>query len=65
MKTVIFGSEGNVAKRLKTIFPDNFGVDRVEGADLVAAMDTLDYDAEAIFSGSVEFIESLVADRRP
>jgi nucleoside-diphosphate-sugar epimerase len=50
MKTVIFGSEGNVGKRLKTLFPGAFGVDRVPGADLVASMENVDYDAEPLKS---------------
>jgi nucleoside-diphosphate-sugar epimerase len=54
MKTVIFGSEGNIARRLKRIFPDAFGVDRVPGADVVATMADVDYDAEPLRSRLAE-----------
>ena len=54
MKTVIFGSQGNVGRRLKTLFPDHFGVDQVEGADLVASMATVDYDSEPLKSQLAE-----------
>src|SRR5262249_3261451 len=54
MKTVIFGSEGNIGKKLRTIFPDAFGVDRVPGADLVASMAEVDYDAEPLKSRLAE-----------
>ena len=54
MKTVIFGSEGNIAKRLRPLFPDAFGVDRVPGADLVASITDVDYDAEPLRSRLAE-----------
>ena len=54
MKTVIFGSEGNIARRLKQIFPDSFGIDQVPGADLVASMQDIDYDSEPLRSRLAE-----------
>ncbi|MEO6395843.1 MAG: polysaccharide biosynthesis protein [Devosia sp.] len=54
MMTVIFGSQGNVAQKLRTIFPDSFGVDQVEGADLVTSMQDADYDAEPLRSRLAE-----------
>ena len=48
MKVVIFGSQGNIGQRLRKIFPDAFGVDRVAGADLVASMQDVDYDTEPL-----------------
>ncbi len=54
MKTVIFGSEGNIGKKLRTIFPGAFGVDRVQGADLVASMEEVDFDAEPLKSRLAE-----------
>jgi nucleoside-diphosphate-sugar epimerase len=50
MKAVIFGSEGNVGRRLKRLFAGAFGVDRSAGADLVASMRDVDYDAEPLRS---------------
>jgi nucleoside-diphosphate-sugar epimerase len=43
MTIVIFGSEGNVARRLKAAFPDHIGIDRIAGADIVADLATVDY----------------------
>src|SRR5689334_15161603 len=56
MKTVIFGSEGNVGRRLKRLFPGAFGVDRSAdaGPDLVASMRDVDYDAEPLRSRLTE-----------
>lgn len=54
MKAVIFGSQGNVGRRLRRIFPDAFGVDQSEGADLVVAMRDVDYDAEPLRSRLAE-----------
>ena len=54
MKTVIFGSQGNVAQKLRKIFPDTFGVDRVPGADLVVEMKDVDFDAEPLKSKLAE-----------
>ena len=48
MNTVIFGSEGNVGKKLRAAFPGATGIDRVAGADIVADLSTIDYDAPAI-----------------
>ena len=48
MRTVIIGSEGNVGRRLKTAFPGAIGIDRVAGADIVADLATIDYDAPAV-----------------
>lgn len=48
MKVVIFGSEGNVGRRLRTHFPRTIGIDRVAGAEIVADLESLDFDAPEI-----------------
>jgi nucleoside-diphosphate-sugar epimerase len=48
LKAVIFGSEGNVGRRLKPLFTEVFGVDQVPGADLVAPIKDIDFAAEPI-----------------
>ena len=50
----MFGSEGNVGGKLREIFPDAFRIDRVPGADLVAEMRDIDYDAEPLKSRLAE-----------
>ncbi len=45
MKTVIIGSEGNVGRRLRRMFPGAIGIDRVAGAEIVADLATIDFDA--------------------
>jgi nucleoside-diphosphate-sugar epimerase len=45
MPLIIIGSEGNVGRRLMKAFPGSIGIDRVEGADIVANIATIDYDA--------------------
>ena len=50
MKTVIFGSEGNIGRKLREIFPEAFGIDRVPGADFVVEMADIDYSAEPLRS---------------
>jgi nucleoside-diphosphate-sugar epimerase len=48
MKTVIIGSEGNVGRRLRRLFPGAIGIDRIAGAEIVADLATIDYDAPAV-----------------
>ena len=48
MKTVIIGSEGNVGRRLRRLFPGAIGIDRAAGAEIVADLATIDYDAPAV-----------------
>lgn len=48
MTIIIIGSEGNVGRRLKAAWPDNIGIDMVAGADIVAEIATLDYEAPAV-----------------
>lgn len=50
MTILIFGSEGNVGRRLKPAFPGAIGIDRVASADIVADLGIIDYDAPAIRS---------------
>lgn len=45
---LIIGSEGNVGRRLKAAFPGSVGIDRVPGADIVADLADIDYDAAPI-----------------
>lgn len=45
MAIIIIGSEGNIGRRLKAAFADTIGIDRVPGADIVAELSKLDYDA--------------------
>jgi nucleoside-diphosphate-sugar epimerase len=54
MNTIIFGSQGNIGQKLREIFPDAFGIDRVPGADLVVEMQELDYDSEPLKSRLAE-----------
>ena len=42
---IIIGSEGNIGRRLMPAFPGAIGVDRAAGADIVADLGTIDYDA--------------------
>ena len=48
MKLVIVGSEGNIGRRLIAAFPGAIGIDRAPGADIVADLTTIDYDAPAV-----------------
>ena len=45
---IIVGSEGNIGRRLKSAFPNVIGIDRAPGADIVADLATIDYDAPDI-----------------
>lgn len=58
MTTVIFGSEGNVGRRLKAAFPGAIGIDRVAGADIVADLATIDYESPEIHAllGKAEIV---------
>lgn len=48
MTILIFGAMGNIGRRLARAFPGSTGIDRVPGADVVADLATLDYDAPEI-----------------
>ena len=45
---IIIGSEGNIGRRLMPAFPGAIGIDRVAGADIVADLSTIDYDAPGV-----------------
>lgn len=48
MTIVIVGSMGNIGKRLMRAFPGTVGIDRIAGADIVASLGDIDYDAPAV-----------------
>lgn len=48
MTILIFGAMGNIGRRLRRAFPDSIGIDRMPGADLVADLTSIDYDAPEI-----------------
>lgn len=48
MTVLIFGSMGNIGRRLMPAFPGAIGIDRVAGADIVADLSTIDYSAPEI-----------------
>ena len=48
MTIIIVGSMGNVGRRLMPAFPGAIGIDRVPGADIVADLAGIDYDAPEI-----------------
>lgn len=48
MTLVITGSEGNIGRRLRAAFADVTGIDKVPGAEIVADLSTLDFDAPQI-----------------
>jgi nucleoside-diphosphate-sugar epimerase len=48
MTILIFGSQGNIGRRLMPAFPGAIGIDRMPGADIVADLSTVDYDAPEI-----------------
>lgn len=48
MTLLIFGAMGNVGRRLMKGFPGAIGIDRVPGADVVASLSSIDYDAPEI-----------------
>lgn len=48
MTVLIFGSQGNIGRRLMPAFPGAIGVDRTPGADIVADLRTVDYDSPEI-----------------
>lgn len=45
MTIIIIGAMGNIGRRLRAAFPDSIGIDRVPGADIVADLASIDYDA--------------------
>jgi nucleoside-diphosphate-sugar epimerase len=45
MTIIITGSQGNIGKRLRGAFEDVVGIDRVPGADIVADIASIDFDA--------------------
>lgn len=48
MTLIIVGAMGNIGRRLMAGFPGAIGIDRVPGADIVAALADIDYDAPAV-----------------
>jgi nucleoside-diphosphate-sugar epimerase len=50
MTIIIVGAIGNIGRRLMRAFPDAIGIDRVPGADIVASLADIDYDAADIRS---------------
>lgn len=42
---LIIGAQGNIGRRLMPAFPGAIGIDRMPGADIVADLGTIDYDA--------------------
>lgn len=48
MALIIFGSEGNVGRRLMAAWPGAVGIDRAPGADIVADLETIDYEEPRI-----------------
>lgn len=48
MTILIFGAMGNIGRRLMTAWPDAIGIDRVAGADIVADLASIDYNAPHI-----------------
>jgi nucleoside-diphosphate-sugar epimerase len=42
---IIIGSQGNIGRRLMPAFPGAIGIDRAAGADIVADLGSIDYDA--------------------
>ena len=45
---IILGAQGNIGRRLMTAYPGAIGIDRAPGADIVADLQTIDYDAPDI-----------------
>jgi nucleoside-diphosphate-sugar epimerase len=48
LRIVITGSEGNIGRRLKAVFPDAVGIDVRRGAGIVADLATIDYSRPVI-----------------
>lgn len=48
MRLIIIGSQGNVGRRLMAAFPGAIGIDRVAGADIVADLGSIDFDAPPV-----------------
>lgn len=48
MTIIIFGSMGNIGRRLMPAYPGAIGIDRVAGADIVADIGSIDYEAPEI-----------------
>jgi nucleoside-diphosphate-sugar epimerase len=48
MTIIVIGSMGNIGRRLLAAFPGAIGIDRVAGADIVASLADIDYDAPAV-----------------
>lgn len=48
MKLIITGSEGNIGRKLRPAFPDAVGIDIAPGADIVADLSAIDYDAPEV-----------------
>lgn len=48
MTVLVFGALGRVGRRVRAAFADAVGIDRVPGADVVADLATIDYNAPDI-----------------
>ncbi len=48
MSVIIVGAMGNIGRRLMPAFPGAVGIDRMEGADIVASLSEIDYDAPPV-----------------
>lgn len=48
MTILIFGAMGTIGRKLKAAFPDSIGFDRTPGADIIADLATIDYEAPEI-----------------
>ena len=54
MTIIIVGSMGNIGRRLMAAFPGAIGIDRVPGAQIVASLADIDYDAPAVKAAFAE-----------
>ena len=52
MTIIIVGAMGNIGRRLMTACPGTIGIDRVPGADIVASLADIDYEAAAVKAAS-------------
>lgn len=59
MAIIIVGSMGNIGRRLMSGFPGAIGIDRVSGAEIVASLADIDYDAPDV-RGAFETADGLI-----
>ena len=45
---IIIGAQGNIGRRLMPVYPGAIGIDRMAGADIVADLGSIDYDAPEV-----------------